>query len=523
MAFKVFLVEDEIVTREGIRDKVNWQGNGFVLCGEAADGEMALPLIQAAHPQVLITDIKMPFMDGLQLSKIIRERMPGVKIVILSGHDEFEYAQDAIQIGVTEYLLKPVTVNDLHRVLQKLAVQLEQEQKEHNARLKLQEQVAESQALLREKLLFKLVVGAISSVEAMEQSQALGLDLVARCYLVILIKVELGDRSDQFDYDEYKHILKVISGLVENDPDLFLLQKDWEELLLVIKGNAPEFLLEQRDRLEQSLREMTQKTRYQIKLGVGQIKHRLTELRQSFVEALMSMQGASDGLAPFQADLLQMDKTAVESYLRSGSKNEFIPFIKAYLRPLGDRILLSALLKHYILVDIVLAAARLVSELGGDVETILPQLSTIEQISADITSIEQLQGQAWGILSRALTFRDSQNKNPYVGIIQQAKDYLTEHYRDAALSLGDVAGQVNLSPSHFSVIFSQEIGQNFKEYLTELRIQKAKELLRASHLKTAEIAYQVGYNDPHYFSVVFHKVTGLTPTEFRAQVYRSQL
>jgi two-component system response regulator YesN len=523
MAFKVFLVEDEIITREGIRDKVNWQGNGFAFCGEAPDGEMALPLIQAARPDVIITDIKMPFMDGLQLSKIIRERMPEVKIVILSGHDEFDYAQEAIQIGVTEYLLKPVTVSDLHHVLQKLAVQLEQEQKERNARQKLQAQVAESQALLREKLLFKLVVGALSSVEAMEQSQVLGLDLVARCYLVMLIKVELGDRSEQFDYDEYKHILKIISGLVENDPDVFLLQKDWEELLLVIKGNAPEFLLELCERLEQSLRDVAEETRFQIKLGVGQPKHRLTELRQSFVEALMALQGTSDGLAPFQADLLQMDRTAVESYLRSGSKNEFDPFIKAYLRPLGDRILRSALLKHYILVDIVLAAARLISELGGDVETILPQLSSIERISTDITSLEQLQAQAWGILGRALAFRDSQNKNPYVAIIQQAKDYLTEHYHDAELSLGAIAAQVNLSPSHFSVVFSQETGQNYKEYLTELRIQKAKELLRASHLKTVEIAYQVGYNDPHYFSVVFHKVTGVTPTEFRAQAYRSQL
>jgi len=127
--YKVFFVEDELVTREGIRDNVNWKANGFEFCGEAPDGEVALPLLQAAQPDVLITDIKMPFMDGLQLCKIVRERMPWVKIVILSGHDEFEYAQQAITLGVTEYLLKPVSAQDLHMVLHKVAAQIEREER----------------------------------------------------------------------------------------------------------------------------------------------------------------------------------------------------------------------------------------------------------------------------------------------------------------------------------------------------------------------------------------------------------
>ena len=124
MLHKVFLVEDEIVAREGIRDQVNWTACGFEFCGEASDGELALPLLLTAKPDVLITDIRMPFMDGLQLSMIVRERMPWVKIIILSGHDEFEYAQKAIKLGVSEYLLKPLSVQDLHNVLHRVAAQL---------------------------------------------------------------------------------------------------------------------------------------------------------------------------------------------------------------------------------------------------------------------------------------------------------------------------------------------------------------------------------------------------------------
>ena len=130
MAYKVFLVEDEIVTREGIRDNVNWGAVGFEFCGEAPDGEIALPQIEETQPDVLITDIKMPFMDGLQLSKIIREHMPWIKIIILSGHNEFEYAQSAVKLGVTEYLLKPVSANDLHQVLTRLSKTLDREKKE---------------------------------------------------------------------------------------------------------------------------------------------------------------------------------------------------------------------------------------------------------------------------------------------------------------------------------------------------------------------------------------------------------
>jgi len=161
MPYKAFFVEDEIVTREGIRDNVDWRANGFEFCGEAPDGEMALPLLQATQPDLLITDIKMPFMDGLELCKIVRERMPRVKIVILSGHDEFEYAQKAINLGVTEYLLKPVTAQDLQKVLHRIAAQIDRERREQEDLEKLKSQVEENRTVLRERLLLNLVMGAV--------------------------------------------------------------------------------------------------------------------------------------------------------------------------------------------------------------------------------------------------------------------------------------------------------------------------------------------------------------------------
>ncbi|MBL8063432.1 MAG: response regulator [Anaerolineales bacterium] len=407
MFYKVFFVEDEIITREGIRDNVDWRSSGFEFCGEAADGEMALPLLRTARPDVLITDIKMPFMDGLQLSKIVRERMPWVKIIILSGHDEFEYAQEAIKLGVTDYLLKPVTVQKLQNILQKLTLQLDQERKERENLKKLQEEVEENRAMLCERLLFKLVVGAISSTEAIEKGQVLGLDLVARHYLVIFLKLELGDRSEQYDHDEYLQTQRIITELAEKNPDIFILKRDWSDLILIMKGSTPEYLEEERDLLINTIRQQVAKTRYQLALGVGTSKKRIADISQSFAEALINIQNPAgrnrSGLsrAVEQAELLKVDKSAVENYLRSGVKDGFDDFFNAYLKPLGETALKSDMVKNYIFVDVALATARLVNDLGGDVEKVIPELNSIETTMANIKTIEELQEQTYKILSSA--------------------------------------------------------------------------------------------------------------------------
>ena len=233
MLYKVFFVEDEIVTREGIRDNVDWKAHGFEFCGEASDGELALPLLQTVKPDVLITDIRMPFMDGLQLSQIVRDRMPTTKIIILSGHDEFEYAQKAIKLGVSEYLLKPVSVQDLHNVLRKVASELEQERGEQQALQRLRDQVEENRATLRERFLLRLVTGVASSTEAIEKSQMLGIDFVAQCYLVVVIRIEPSNSSEPIDYQRCQAVQQLVSDSVENNPDVFLLRKDIDELVLV--------------------------------------------------------------------------------------------------------------------------------------------------------------------------------------------------------------------------------------------------------------------------------------------------
>ncbi len=521
MPYKVFFVEDEIVTREGIRDNVDWTAYGFEFCGDAADGEMALPMIRTLKPDVLITDIKMPFMDGLQLSKIVRERMPGVKIIILSGHDEFEFAQKAIELGVTEYLLKPVTVHTIQQTLQKVAAQLDRERQDLENQHKLREQLEENHSLLKEKLLLKLIVGAISASDAIDQGLSLGIDLSALCYQVIILKTILDDRSEAFDYSDYEHAREIVQKLVADNPDIFLFSKDWDELILLMKGNSPDCMEEDKDLLLAQIQKAVGHTRYRLSIGVGSIQQRIADISHSFIEALSIVQNSAGAefLNPtlMEQELLKIDKSACERYMRSGSREEIAAFFDNYLSTLNESALKSPLLKNYVFVDVICAAVKLVEEMGGEINQVIPEITNIETTLANIHSLEQLKEKVLSVLTTAITFRDQRASSQYVGMIQQAKRYIEQRYMDPDLSLSAAAAHVNLSPSHFSMVFSQECGQTFKDFLTEVRINRARQLLRTTSLRAIDIARQVGYNDSHYFSAAFKKNTGLSPTDFRSQ------
>jgi two-component system response regulator YesN len=525
MAYKVFLVEDEIVTREGIRDNVDWKSAGFEFCGEAPDGEIALSLIEASKPDVLITDIKMPFMDGLQLSKIIREHMPWVKVVILSGHDEFEYAQSAVKLGVTEYLLKPVSAQDLHQVLEGLSATLDREEQERENLKRLQDKFKDTLLLSREKFLLQLVMGGVSSVEAIEQSQQLGLDIVAKYYLVLLLRIELCDNSQPFDYHEYQKVEQIVSTLAGNNQDVFLTKKDMEELVLLIKGESAEQLLEEGTFLAGLARqEVGNKTTCVLTVEMGTPQNRIGDIHHSFAEALVKVKNQVREARPTnresgidQSDLLNMDHIAIKNYIKFGAISDFDDFFAICIQPIARTALKSNLIKHFLFVDIILTVAQFMSDLGGEFDQNILKIHDIEISLSDIKTIEEIEKEMRRIFLDALTFRNSQANHERIIIIHQAKAYIDSHLSDPDLQMNKVATHFNISPSHFSTVFRQEIGETFRDYIGTTRINRAKELLRTTNLKCSEVAYQSGYNDPHYFIFFLKKKTDLTPQQFRAQ------
>jgi len=522
MNYKVFLVEDEIFTREGIRNTLDWETLGFTFCGEASDGEIALPMIQSSKPDVIITDIKMPFMDGLQLTKIVREHMPWVKIIILSGHDEFIYAQSAVKLGVTEYLLKPVSAQDLSKVLKKLSVTLD---REHQDREKLKSLVGNNEVnlvLSRENFLLKLVMGGVSSAEAIEQSQQFGLDIVARYYLVVLIRIELCNHSQPFDYFEYQQVEQIVSEFAGDNIDIFLTKKDLEELILLIKSDSLERLVQDGFFLAGLIKnEIKNRTTCNVLIEIGSPQDRIGNIHHSFAEALIQSKSGQSTQITFQnntehVDLIKVDHEAIENYMNFGSIREFDEFFSTSIEPLCEIAQQSYLMRHYLFLNLILTAKQFVSDLGGDVEQLVSDVHGIENILKDMNSMEQFKEEMKKIFITALTYRTNQANHERVLILQRSKAYMDNHYADPDLKMSKVAVKFNISPSHFSTIFHQELGITYRDYLSKIRINHAKELLGTTNLKCSEVAYQCGFNDSHYFSYVFKKKTGLTPQQFRA-------
>jgi two-component system response regulator YesN len=294
---------------------MNWDTSGFTLAGEAPDGEMALSLMQDIAPDLLITDVKMPFMDGLELARLTKQSMPWVKIIILSGHDEFEYARQAINAGVEEYLLKPVTSAQLFETLGRIAQKIEEEN--------------EKERLERDKLLGMADIG--------------------------------------------------VSGLI----------------------------------------------------------------------------------------------------------------------------------------DMISTASKIIEELGGDPRRILFGYTDAGTLREAVSSTEAARRITHSILERAIDFRDTVSTPAFSDSIREAREYIHAHYREQGLSLNAVAAAVNVSPNYFSTIFARETGENFINYVTRIRLEQAKNLLKTTKLRTADVAYEAGYSDSHYFSYVFKKNVGLSPREFR--------
>jgi two-component system response regulator YesN len=217
------------------------------------------------------------------------------------------------------------------------------------------------------------------------------------------------------------------------------------------------------------------------------------------------------------ADLIMMDHEAIENYIKFGSINDFDEFFTSTLRPIGEMALHSYLMKHYLFVDIILTTKQFMSNFGGGDEKLVSAVQDIENILSEIKDIEHIKGEMRKIFTAVLAFRNNQANHERLLILQQAKAFLDENFTDPDLKMSRVAQEFNISPSHFSTIFRQELGITYRDYISQLKINYAKQLLRTTNLKCSEIAYRCGFTDSHYFSVVFKKKTGFTPRQFRAQ------
>ena len=523
--FKVFLVDDEIVVREGIRTNFPWEQTEFVLAGEAPDGEIALNMLQDVKPDILITDIRMPFMDGLELCRQVSRSMPWVHTVILSGYDDFSYAREAISLNVKEYLLKPVSSRDLLDVLQRIARQIREEQR-HQADLSAyRQQAASTSRFQMEKLLVELYGGA-NDERILKSARTLQVNLLANRYLVML----LGFRKDEENETALLPVQTVLEQLTEGSGGTVQLCRGWGGFVFLVLGDSAQDLEERAYGLAQAVQyEVERNLNLSILIAIGDDVAVLKEVPKSLFSAQVILErlrgeAARDGAHRIMStqdysstdlsglSVERMDSFDLTDQLRCASAEEVGSILSAYERTAGESASQSIIMIHYFFVEAVKAASKVIQENGGVPQEVIPSAFRVENQQL---SPENAMALCRGILEQAIRFRDRNGSARYRSVIHQAQDYIARHYADPNITLRDVASHVALSNNHFCTVFSQEMGITFTEYLTAQRVAKARELLASTDLRTSEISDAVGYNDPHYFSYQFKKQVGVSPRDYR--------
>lgn len=529
---KVFLAEDEFIIREGIKNNIDWQAYGYEFCGEASDGELAFPLIQKTRPDILITDIKMPFVDGLALSRLVKKELPETEIIILSGYEEFDYAKEAIQIGVARYLLKPINGETLLQEIDSVAEIILGKQKEKEIREKYQKEMEENSLRDQMDLFQQLVTGDCSMEELLSVADKLDLKIMAPWYSIVLLKIQ----SMKHDYEEYSGSIVAVDERIVKlaEPEhVLIFDRALEGRAFLFKADSEEELLAyQKEYLGDVKEVLSGYANLRYFGGIGTPVNRLREIPASFEDAshafahrylvaescildssLLMQEGAAEQ-EDFRISAVnpeQIDRAKMQEFLRTGDLDEVIYFVDEFFGKLDGGAMKSRIFRQYITMDAYFSIADFLKGLGLQKD----EIEAPDQDSSILQDEKSAMDYIVRIMNKALVLREKKASSRYEDVVSEVIHYIEDNYAQEELSLNLLASHVNFSPNHLSMIFSQQTGQTLIRYLTDYRMNRAKELLRCSSKKSSVISMEVGYKDPHYFSYLFKKTQGMTPTQYR--------
>lgn len=547
--YTVFAVDDEPIVLEGIRSKIDWDGSGFTFAGEATDGEIALSMIHELKPDILITDIKMPFMDGLQLAQAIKQTQPWIKIIILSGHDEFDYAKKAISIGIEDYLLKPFTPDELIASLKKTAERIDTERKQLSDISKLKAELKSNEALIKKEFLNNLVHGSADMSSVIQKSSELGINLISRYYKVLISRIQ--SRSGNINTQQEACSLLNSYSTAINEAVSFFHHSNL--LVCIFKGSTQAELDDNTFRAAESISHIaTKNDDCTVLTAIGKTVEHLSQLKTSYEDAkkilaVNTVPSGDSGANNSSSRIISFDDLGAEinydtntstdiqndgnsgfldisendplvDRLKYAGKNDISAIIEESMSLIRNNPGQFKVFASYILVDLIFAVSKLIEKLGGDIKTLNPEILQRKFVDDAVQNEENFTRIIEQVLNFALEYRDSKMTGKYGDVILKAKKFIEENYADQNTTLTSVAEQVCLSPNHFSTIFSQECKTTFIEYLTSVRIENAKRLMRETEMKGYDIAYECGFSDPHYFSYIFKKNTGLSPREYKLSV-----
>ncbi len=530
--YKILFVDDEEAVRKSIIKWVDWQALGFTLAGDAENGQEALEKVAALEPDVIITDIQMPYMDGLQLAEEVRREYPEKRVILFSGYDEFEYAKQAIKLGVTEYILKPVNIQELTELLKNLRESMDKRLEEKRDVEILRESYRRAYPVLREKFTNDWVDGRIPAPEIPRLlNQYLPQFLEADCWMAGIIYIDREKGREQESARIWEQglaavsVAKIFREHLEGHfiHHLFGNQKELGLLCALGKGQEVNDLLHL---LNQAGKECGQVFALDIVAGLGGVKKKPEDMAESCREAREALEYRTlfkedrviyiRDVEPQKRQVLTLDsqeEAELFHALKFGSREEIQQQVEKLVGKMGEAKVYWRQSQSYS-VTILNTLMRLVWRYELDEKELF---AVGEDFYGELLGIRTKQGleEYFAKLCHKINGElVKQREGACNSLIREAQQYIEANYYRPDLSVEVLCQEFHLSPSYFSMMFKKETGKNYSTYLTEVRMKKAVELLNTTDDKTYIIAAKVGYTEPNYFSYVFKRQFGVSPSKY---------
>ena len=541
--YRIILVDDEEEVRKSIIRKIDWTAVGFAVVGDAENGEDALEKIENLEPDVVLTDIRMPYMDGLTLAERIRQKYPSMKIVIFSGYDDFEYAKQAIKLNVTEYILKPVNVEELTAILKRINTNLDEEiEQKRNVNL-LRENYKRSLPILREQFLKDLISRPMDGETVQTLLREYDIPLAgAKKWIAIAVELELEQELTQEEaplpLHEEKNLIpiSVMQILSEN------LKPSYRFSLLSFSGSADAKIAgiaaidennsqtELINILGDICKEIRKTLKVPVTIGIGHSAQKLENISRSFQSALDALGYRSvvgtgstiyiNDVEPGIGGKLQFgseEESALIQAIKFGPEEKIRETVRGIVDRMNEARVHARQQQAYIL-SVANCMIQLIQQYDLNMEEIFAEDPLGPDPFTVIQSMLNRENFSRWLYQTALKINNALSRErDYAArqVIEKAKQYIMDNYQDPGLSVEQICRYLHMSPAYFSTMFKKATGQTYIAYLTEVRLNKAVELLNMTDEKTYVIASQVGYQEQNYFSYVFKKRFGVSPTKFR--------
>jgi len=540
LVFKVMIIDDEPIIRKGLRNIIDWKQYDCEICAEAADGVEGAELIRSLRPDIIFTDIKMPEVDGLSMIKEIRENISDCKIIILTGYRDFDYAQEAIKLGAFDFILKPSKIKELVNVVKRAIKELKFQRDRTEELEKLKELYKQNLPALRERLLLDVLSGIIVNEEQIKAKMSLfGLEVSNFTLLVAENDSDPADNGDRYDpYSSHLYqfgIINTFEEIVADDFRMINIPLDDKRIAFIV--NLPDEQEKYTDLIQKKCAYLQDIIAncfgFTITIGISsegcgamqlsaKLKECMEALEHKFYIGNNSIICYKDLHSFFRSEdtsQLEIYQKLLSDSIKSGNDvlvRKILKDITEYTERCCSGISRDSL-KNFYCAAVTLINNIRVSVWGAESNTkglLSKDISSLIRMIEKSDSIKELNALLEEIALSVASKVNVYNNRGIKLIMQRALKFIDENY-SRQISLNDIAEHTFVSTYYISRLFKKELGKNFVEYLNEIRIKKSKELLKDLHFKTYEVAELVGITDAHYFSKLFKKYEGITPSEYR--------